>query len=253
RGFAQVAIAGNTIIGGMQATDDPELSIGNGASSVSVTTNALRRASCTAGHVVQLGTPGDSLRAITIADNALVQGAIAGQNGCPSPLSVLSAVQLAPASNVVVSGNHVGFASAAPAVNAVTIAPATTAFSYLTVANNTVEGVSLAAAFEIGGGNSVPPQVIVTDNVSRGATTGVQVDSTQAGYIPMIANNRFDGATAAIAPAGTSPAVAIRGNRAGPSHFTGTGSPEARIAAPVGSLFFQTDATAHGLWVKESG
>jgi len=253
RGFAQVAVAGNTIIGGTQATDDPELLVGNRTSSISVTTNAIRRTSCTSGHVVQIGLIVDGLRAITLVDNAIVQAAIAGQNGCPSPLPALPAVQLGPTNQLIMTGNHVGFASAAPAVNAVVIGPAVVEFSHLTVANNTVEGPSLAAAFEMGTGNGLPPQMIFTDNISRGATTGVQVDSTNSGFIPMIANNRFDGATTAIALAGGSPAVAIRGNGVGPLHFTGAGSPEARISAPIGSLYFQTDATSHGLWVKESG
>jgi hypothetical protein len=247
QGFAQVAIAGNSIIGGPQSTNDPELLIGNGASSVTVTTNVIRRTTCTDGHVVQLGAPADSLRTITLTGNALAQDAAAG---CAT---AASAVQLAPASHVVVSGNHVGFANAAPAVRAVTIGPATTGFSFVAVTNNTIDGVSLAAALEIGGGNGIPPLAIVSDNISRGAATGVQVDSTSSTYIPMIANNRFDGATTAIALSASNPAVAIRGNSVGPSQLTGTGNPNARIAAPLGSLYFQTDATSQGLWVKESG
>src|SRR5262249_48175656 len=155
--------------------------------------------------------------------------------------------QLAPANNVVVSGNHIGFAAAAPAIPAVTIGPTITEFSYVAVSNNTIDSVSLGAAFEIGGGDSVPPPGIGSDHLSRGATTRVQGDLMQSPYIPMIANNRFDGATAAIALSTSNPAVAIRSNNTGPSHLSGAGSPEARIAAPVGSLYFQTDSSAHGL------
>lgn len=253
RRFAQVAIAGNSITGGTQATSDPELLIDDGARSISVTANVIERLSCTAGHVVQLGQPADALQSISVVGNALVQAATATPSGSCSTVEIASALQVAPASDVVVSGNHVGFAAAAPAITGVSVGPASTGFSYVTVANNTIDSVSLAAAIEIGGGDSVPPRVLVTDNVSRGAATGVQIDSMQSPYIPMITNNVFAGATSGIALSGSNPAVAIRGNATGPTQLTGTGNPETQIAAPIGSLYFQTDATAHGLWVKEAG
>jgi hypothetical protein len=254
--FAQVAIAGNSITGGTQATTDPELLIGPGARSISVTTNVIERFSCTAGHVVQLGQlgqPTGSLESISLVGNALVQAAVPAPAGSCGTVGVASAVQVAPASNVVISGNHVGFAAAAPAVTGISVGPASVGFSYVTVANNTIDSVSLAAAIELGGGDGIPPRVLVTDNVSRGAATGVQVDAMQSPYIPMITNNVFPGATTAIALSAGNPAVAIRGNFTGPTQLTGPGSPETRIAAPIGSLYFQTDATARGLWVKEAG
>jgi hypothetical protein len=253
RRFAQVAIAGNSITGGTQATADPELLIDQAASTVSVTTNVIERFSCTAGHVVQLGQPADALQSISVVGNALVEAAALAPAGGCGTLGVASAVQVAPASDVVISGNHVGFAAAAPAVTGISVGPAATGFSYVTVANNTIDSVSLAAAIEIGGGDSIPPRVLVTDNVSRGAATGVQVDSTQSPYLPMITNNVFRGATTGIALSASNPAVVIRGNSAGPLQLTGLGSPQTRIAAPIGSVYFQTDAAAHGLWVKEAG
>src|SRR5262249_4376472 len=150
----------------------PELMIGNGASAITVTSNVIRRFSCTAGHVVQLGAPGNTLQTITLTGNAVVQSATTGPGGSCATLDVASAIQLAPASNVVVSGNPLGSAAAAPAIAGLTIGPATTIFSYIAVANNTIDSVSLAAAFEIGGGDGVPPIVIVSNNLARGATTG---------------------------------------------------------------------------------
>src|SRR5262249_33889437 len=196
---------------------------------ITVTSNVIRRFSCSAGNVAQLGTPGDTLQLITLAGNTLAQSATTGTGGSCPTLALASAAQLAPANQVVVSGNHIGFAAAAPTIHAVTIGPTITAFSYVAVSNNTIDSVSLAAAFEIGGGNSVPPLVIVSNNLSRGATTGVQVDLMQSPYIPMIANNRFDGAATAIALSTSNPAVEIRSNNAGPSHFFGAGSPAAPI------------------------
>lgn len=251
--FTQVTIAGNSVVGDAQATADPELLITGGAGSLEVTSNAFERTSCTAGHVVQLGAASDALQHVGFVGNGVAQTTTT----CPAA-GISSPLQVAGASNVVVSGNTISLAVSAPAVTGIAIGPSTTSAAYLAVTSNSIAGAgatvgSLASGIELGASANASPFAIVTDNVTARATVGVKVNATTAATIPLIANNVFADATTAISTTASNPAVAIRSNLRGPSHFTGVGSPQGVITAPIGSLYFQTNATANGLWVKQTG
>jgi hypothetical protein len=248
--FQQVTIAGNTVFGDVQATADPELLVTGGAGSIEVTSNVFERSSCTAGAVVRIGVAADALQHVGFVGNAVAQTTAS----CPAA-GIASPLQVAGASNAVVGGNTISLAASAP-VAGVLIGPSSTAAAYVSVASNSIAGAavgSLASGIELGASAGASPFAIVTDNVTARATIGVKVDATSAAVIPLILNNVFADATTAISTTASNPAVAIRSNLRGPSHFTGTGSPQGVIAAPIGSLYFQTNATANGLWVKETG
>lgn len=127
------------------------------------------------------------------------------------------------------------------------------------IANNSVEGDRGGGSVRWGinfapGSSGGGTSIIIMGNRGTGvASKGVSIPAGTYGTPPVVIGNSFPGASAPLSLGAATP-VAVGGNDGSTRLFTGSGTPESVVTAPIGSIYMRTDGgAATSMYVKESG
>jgi parallel beta helix pectate lyase-like protein len=239
----------NEIVPGIDASTEPMVNFIRVCRDTVIRGNHFERAAGSgAGEVVQL-----TQNAGLVPDGVLFEGNTVVQR------TAASCVLFDGCDNVVAAGNLIKFYGATGAYAGITLDSTLANLESFAAHGNTIVGNlgggTLAHGVHVNTRTFSLGRVLVSGNVIKSAETGIELEKGSGGTytnFPVCTGNSITGATTTVSHAAQT--IVVGGQQGEVCDLVGAGTPEAAVAAVVGSSYRRTDGAATTtMYVKETG